>query len=149
MDESNAWSNKVGVGFNKILNHKQKILPYFVIISEKMSNTKSYRNMYRPIHKWSITWKGPLLQTVSSHHVNKIKVKNRNYKDYALLCYSVRSFVEEDRCFRGANCLHDSPSPWWCRQYAPLKHRSTSTRLRALYPRRVSSSFCRRKNLKF
>jgi hypothetical protein len=36
------------------------------------------------------------------------------------------SYVEVDRCFRGAYYLQ-RPLPWWWRQYAPLKRRSTLT----------------------
>jgi hypothetical protein len=40
------------------------------------------------------------------------------------------SHTEVDQCFRGAYCLRwmvNESSPWWWRQYAPLKCRSTST----------------------
>jgi hypothetical protein len=41
------------------------------------------------------------------------------------------SQVDVERRFRGAYCLHHQgnhhSSPWWWRQYAPLKYRSTST----------------------
>jgi hypothetical protein len=38
------------------------------------------------------------------------------------------SLVGVDQRLRGSFCLHHS-SPWWLWQYAPLKHRSTQTRL--------------------
>jgi hypothetical protein len=37
------------------------------------------------------------------------------------------SHVEVDRRFRGTYLLLPSSSPWWWRQYTPLKRRSTST----------------------
>jgi hypothetical protein len=37
--------------------------------------------------------------------------------------------TEADQCFRGAYCLSHNGDEWWWRQYAPLKHKSTSTRL--------------------
>jgi hypothetical protein len=37
------------------------------------------------------------------------------------------SHVEVDRRFRGKYCLHHYLSPWWWRQYAPLKRRSAPT----------------------
>jgi hypothetical protein len=39
------------------------------------------------------------------------------------------SQVDVDRRFRGTYCLYHHSSPWWWRQYAYLKRRSTSTSL--------------------
>jgi hypothetical protein len=54
------------------------------------------------------------------------------------------SYVEVDRRFRGAYCIHnhgdagdgDSPPCWW-RQYAPLKRRSTPMRLHSATSQKI------------
>jgi hypothetical protein len=54
-----------------------------------------------------------------------LSMKMRAFWDIALC-----SLVGIDWCFRGAYCLHhqgSGSSPWWWRQYAPLKHWSTQT----------------------
>jgi hypothetical protein len=42
------------------------------------------------------------------------------------------SLVKAHRRFRGAYCLHHQVGEWWWRQYAPLKRRPTSTKLRGV-----------------
>jgi hypothetical protein len=55
------------------------------------------------------------------------------------------SLVEVDRRFRDAHCLHhqmSDSSPWWWRQYAPLKRRAILRDYTAQYSRRLSYFCC-------
>jgi hypothetical protein len=75
----------------------------------------------------------------------KVRMKTRAFWDIASC-----SLGREDQCFKGAYCLHHQrdqtdiseictasiiriSSPWWWRQYAPLKHQSTPTLHAAIY----------------
>jgi hypothetical protein len=61
------------------------------------------------------------------------------------VCWDIApcSHVEVYRRFRGAYCLHyqGDSSPWWWRQYASLKRRSTSTWYTALHSSQKTLNF--------